>query len=230
MQSQLRIFDVVKDICRNKMGKVPPLFCEYHVLKTLLLLQLKSASRELLMRELHIGESSVRTLINRLKRYGLISTCRKSGCSLTEDGQQSVNEFRKIVPRIVSNINLRRLRLGYFNAGALIKNFPVHGKMRIILWIRDLIVRNGGDAALILQATVNGIIIPPVEVDDWIYEDLVRIKEVLKPDQNDLIIISFAQTQYDAEKALFTTLMTILNMQIKENYFSNSLLSNIIEI
>jgi hypothetical protein len=182
------------------------------------------------MRELRIGESSVRTLINRLKRYGLISTCRRNGCSLTEDGWQSVDEFRKIVPRIVSNINLRRLRLGYFNAGALIKDFPVHGRMRIILWIRDLIIRNGGDAALILQSTVNGVIIPPVEVDDWVYEDLVRIKEVLKPDQNDLIIISFAQTQYDAEKALFITLMTILDMQIKENYFFNNLLSNIIEI
>jgi hypothetical protein len=174
------------------------------------------------MRELRIGESSVRTLINRLKRYGLISTCRRNGCSLTEDGWQSVNEFRKIVPKIVSNINLRRLRLGYFNAGALIKDFPVHGRMKIIIWIRDLIIRNGGDAALILQATVNGVIVPPVGVDDWAYEDLGRIKEVLKPDQNDLIIISFAQTQHDAEKALFTTLMNILNMRIKENYFSNN--------
>jgi len=219
MRTQLKIFNVVKDVCRNRIGKVPPLFYEYHVLKTLLLLWLKPASRGLLARELHIGESSVRTLINRLKRYGLISTCRRNGCSLTKDGWQLVDEFRKIVPKIVSNINLRRLRLGYFNAGVLIKDFPVHGKMRIILWIRDLIIRNGGDAALILQATVNGVIVPPVGVDDWAYEDLGRIKEVLKPDQNDLIIISFAQTQYDAEKALLTTLMTILNMQIKENSF-----------
>jgi len=216
VQLQLRIFDVVKDVCRSRIGKVPPLFSEYHVLKTLLLLRLKPASRVLLMRELHIGESSVRTLINRLKRHGLISTCRRNGCSLTEDGWQLIDDFRKIVPKIVSNINLRRLRLGYFNAGALIKNFPVHGRMGIILWIRDLIIRNGGDAALILQATVNGVIVPPVGVDDWTYEDLGRIKEVLKPDQNDLIIISFAQTQYDAEKALFATLMTILNMKIKE--------------
>ncbi len=223
MLPQLKFLGMIQSLSRNVTGRVPPFFCEYHVLKTLLILQQQTISRERLAEKLCIGESSTRTLINRLKKYRLISTSRRDGCSLTDFGRQVVDEFKKIVPKIILNTNLKKLCLDYFNAGLLMKNFPVYDKTRIILQIRDLVIRNGGNAALILQATVNGIIIPPIGVDDDAYEDLKRIKEILKPDKDDLIILSFAQTQYEAEKSLLMALITFLNNHVKGNYNSINL-------
>ncbi|MEM2194738.1 MAG: DUF4443 domain-containing protein [Candidatus Methanomethylicia archaeon] len=215
MVPDIKILSVIRSLCEKRADKVPPLFNEYHVLKTLLILQQRSASRELLARELRIGEGSIRTLIGKLNKYGLISTCRRYGCSLTDSGKQIIDEFKKIVPKVVLNIDLRKLRLGYFNAGLLIRGLPIYNKSGTILRIRDLVIRNGGDAALILQVTINGVIIPPMGVDDSVYEDLRRIKKALNPDQDDLIIISFAQTLYAAEKSLLMTLITFLNDSVK---------------
>lgn len=97
-----------------------PSFSIFHILRALELIAKNTIGRSSLADELSVGEGVVRTIINRLKEAGLITTSRR-GCNLTSKGVKVWEEYRNVFRRKV-DLGESELTLADHNSAVLIKN------------------------------------------------------------------------------------------------------------
>ena len=165
---------------------------------------------------LGIGESSIRTLINRLKKKSLVTVRKKLGCFPTDKCLSLISKWNNIVS-IAHNLNLDDLSLDDSNSCACVREGALLIEDRHIIILRDLMIKNGASAALIIRAQGEEMKIPMIE-EERSFKGLAEIKKVFIPQDNDLILVSFAKDVANSEKALFKTILSITEIRRSKRY------------
>ncbi|MFP3985076.1 MAG: DUF4443 domain-containing protein [Candidatus Bathyarchaeia archaeon] len=209
MEEVFQLKQVLRELVGAKALGPSPSFSAVHVLKALELIAEKPVGRNRLSKDLALGQGATRTLIERLKEKDLISVDR-AGCILSKRGERVWRALRKVFPR---KIVLRQsgLTVGRFNVAILVKNCG--GRVRFGLEQRDAALMSGAEGATTLVFRDGKLAVPPEQRD--VAEDFPRIYEelvnVLKPRENDVIIIGSADSPDKAEYGALAAMLTLLN-------------------
>jgi predicted transcriptional regulator len=163
-------------------------FDSVHVFKVLQLIENKGhVSRNLLCRELSLGEGSVKTLVKHLKTQGVIETT-KAGTRITSKGKKLSTQFFSAIPAEMS-LSKCSVALGKFNYVVLLKQYGFALKSGIEQ--RDAAIRMGAIGASSLLFSHNSFLMPGTDYDPLIKEPNTArlLLEKLKPENGDAIII-----------------------------------------
>jgi hypothetical protein len=183
-----------------------------HIFKTIQLMYDKGhISRELLCKELNLGEGSIKTLVKHLKMQGLILTSN-SGTKLSDKG---IGLFSQLHASIPTECVIPRcsVALGRYNYGILLKHLGYVIKSGIEQ--RDAAVKTGALGATTLLYRNGKFVIPLTGYDSLRNE--IRIHKLLVkrlvPENGDVIIIGSDHSDpRNAELAAKSAaLMTIMN-------------------
>lgn len=193
---------------------IKPSFELYHIIKLLLLLDLKEPmGRNLLSKELGLGVTSIRTLVKRLRRYGLIDVDVVGGCFLTKNGREIVSKIKKNISKIaeVSAIIDNDLRICNYAFAAILTKFRLRADGIGVANIRDIAIRNGAKAALVIFIKDSKAYLPPDKnINEERYKSLFKVKNFLVAGEDDVIIITFSDDRIIAEKALYNTVVEFI--------------------
>lgn len=171
-----------------------------HVFKTMQLLENeKRISRSLLIKELSLGEGSVKTLVKHMKMSGLVENSN-AGMWFTNKGKTVYAKLHLSIPREM-DFPKCSVALGKFNYAVLIKNIGYTVKNGIEQ--RDAAIKSGAVGATTLIFRHGRLLMPDTR------EDLLRndpkihslILKKLQPEDNDVIIIGSSESKKTAEMA-----------------------------
>jgi len=197
-------------VCEKAPGPSPS-FSVVHVIKALELIAERPIGRNRLSKELVLGEGATRTLIERLKSYGLI-TVNRAGCIFSKKGEKLWNTMHAAFPR---KIVLERsgLTLAAFNVAVLVKECG--SKVKLGMEQRDAALLTGAKGATTLIFKDGKLTVPPdyrnvAEDFPKVYRNLVGS---LKPEENDVVIIGSADTLEKAEYGVLAAVWSLLNNQ-----------------
>lgn len=183
---------------RGVMGPAP-LFSFLDVLNVLEVISREGAiGRQRLSMEVGLGEGSMRTILKRLKKLGLVES-NKLGCALTEDGARFLQVLKS---KLGSPIPLQRsfLAIGESNFGILVKG--AGDKVGSGIEQRDAAVRMGAAGATTLIFKGGKLLMPPTNKsldEDW-PELAENIRQTFAPKENDVIIVCGAENKVAAER------------------------------
>ncbi|MGQ9507164.1 MAG: DUF4443 domain-containing protein [Candidatus Bathycorpusculaceae bacterium] len=186
-----------------------PTFSLFHVLNAIEIMAKQPIGRGMLAENLKVGEGAVRTIINRLQKAGLIAVS-KAGCVLTKKGLSLWKKYKAIFKEKIE-IGKNELTLAEYNFAILVKN---HGhKVKSGMEQRDAAVMVGAKSATTLLFKGRRLIIPSVSsnVADDFPKAANQILKLLKPEENDVIIIVSANTPEKAEYGTLAAAWTLLN-------------------
>jgi len=194
------------------MEKAPgpaPSFSIFHLLRALELIAEKSFGRLKLSEKLKLGEGATRTLLGRLKEAQIITTSR-TGCKLTEKGRKLWKQYRSVFKRKVCLEN-NELTLAKHNVALLVKNHK--DMVKTGMEQRDAAILYGARGAVTLIYTNGKLVIPGVSEDvaeafPEAHEQIIRL---LVPEESDVIIIGYADSQEKAEYGALAAAWTLLN-------------------
>jgi hypothetical protein len=185
-----------------------------HIFKTLQLIKNNGhVGRDLLCRELLLGEGSIKTLVRHLKMHGLVQTSN-GGTRLTNKATKICSELVSALPAETS-LPACSVALGKFNYAVLLKELGFAIKSGIEQ--RDAAIKIGGTGATTLLFKDNKFTMPD---SSSIYDSLrkePRIRrlliEKLKPEEGDVIIIGSADNnekiaELAAKNAAILTMMS----------------------
>lgn len=174
---------IIIDIASPKKG-IRPLFSPYHVFKVLkLLLTSGSLGRPALMRELNLGEASMKTLLRRLRDFGLVTSQKPFGTKLTEKGIELAEAITNLI-YVIESLPADDLCKGCKASAVVVKE----GKKRVedfggVVAVRDEVVRQGATGALVLVVKNGDLLMPtPNEVTHFkgfmMSEHLKKLRDV----------------------------------------------------
>ncbi|VVC05943.1 Uncharacterised protein [uncultured archaeon] len=175
-------------------------FDSVHVFKTMQLMENKKRiSRSVLMRELGLGEGSVKTLVKHMKMSGLIENSN-AGMWSTNKGKTVYAKLHLAIPNEM-DISKCSIALGKFNYAVLVKDIAYNVKSGIEQ--RDVAIKLGAVGATTLIFKNGRLLMPDTR------EDLLRnnpkvhslIIKKLEPEENDVIIIGSSENKKTAELA-----------------------------
>lgn len=188
-----------------------------HIFKTLQLMHDKGhISRELLCKELNLGEGSIKTLVKHLKMQGMVLT-NNSGTKLSTKGIGLFSQLHASIPTecVIPKCSVA---LGKYNYGVLLKHLAYAIKSGIEQ--RDAAVKMGALGATTLLYINRKFVIPltgynSLRNEIGIYKLLV---DRLVPENGDVIIIGSDESDpKNAELASKSAaLLTLMN---HENHF-----------
>lgn len=194
-----------------------------HIFKALQLIEKRGhASRDLLSRELALGEGVIKTLIKHLKMQNIIYTAN-SGTKMTEKGRSI---FSHISSSITAETNIPKcsVALGKFNYAVLLKQFNFAIKSGIEQ--RDAAIKMGAKGATTLLYKDRGFVMPS---SDGTFNLLQKEPEIckllinrLQPiEEGDVIIIGSDDiTKRSAELvAKSAALLTIMDHEKHNTHF-----------
>ena len=175
-------------------------FDSVHVLKTMQLMENKKRiSRSLLIRELGLGEGSVKTLVKHMKMSGLVENSN-AGMWSTNKGKAVYAKLHGAIPNEM-DIFKCSIALGKFNYAVLVKDIAYN--IRSGIEQRDAAIKLGAVGATTLIFKNGRLLMPNTR------EDLLRnnpkihslIIKKLEPKDNDVIIIGSSENKRTAELA-----------------------------
>ena len=186
-----------------------------HILKALQLIEKRGhASRELLSRELALGEGIIKTLIKHLKMQNMIYTAN-SGTKMTEKGKSIFSHIISSIPA-ETNIPKCSVAIGKFNYAVLLKQFNFAIKSGVEQ--RDAAIKMGAKGATTLLYKDRGFVMPSI---DGTFNPLQKEPEIckllinrLQPiEEGDVIIIGSDDVSKRAAElaAKSAALLTIMN-------------------
>lgn len=179
-----------------------PRFTEVHEYRALELIgKYGSLGRKQLADELGVGEGSARTILKRLKERELITSTPR-GHILTRRGREELEaEERKIV-----RINAGPLTVGKVDVATIVKN--ASGKVRFGVEQRDEAIKAGAKGATVLIFEDSKLQLPDRsrKIDEGIDR---AIKEFLKPERGDVIVIGSGSDEKEAERGAFAAAMSL---------------------
>lgn len=147
-------------------------------------------SRKQIVKEIGIGEGSVRTILNQLKNQGLI-TSSKVGHALTLKGKRALEKSQEFI-----QVKVGKLTVGKVNVATLVKEAA--SKVKRGIEQRDEAIKAGADGASVLIFKGGRLRFPDgfVKVDLDASKKLIKL---LKPEENDVIVIGAASDARIAE-------------------------------
>lgn len=200
---------LLEKIVSEKAPGPSPIFSVFHIVRAVELISEKPIGRAKLAESLAVGEGTTRTIIERLKEAGLISTS-KAGCALTKKGLKFWQEYRSVFEKKVE-IGQNELTLADFGFAILVKNCA--HKVRSGLEQRDAAVMIGAKGATTIMHKNGRLVIP--SVSDNVAKDFPKAASqairLLQPKENDVAIIVSADTLAKAEYGALAAAWTLLN-------------------
>jgi len=196
---------VLEKIAGEKAPGPSQTFSVFHILRALEIIAKKSPGRGKLAKDLDVGEGAVRTLIGRLKDFGLVVTS-KSGCSLTNEGLRLWKEVNSVFES-KAEIGRNEFSLADCNVALLIKNCG--HKVKLGVEQRDAAIVVGAKGAITIMVKQGCLVIPSVSknVDKDFPKAATQVRK-LEPEENDVIVIgsadSLAKAEYGALAAAWT--------------------------
>ena len=185
-----------------------------HIFKTLQLIDGDGyVGRELLCKELGLGEGSIKTLIKHLKMNNLVKTSNH-GTTMTERGRAIFSELVESIPA-ETPLPKCSVALGKFNHAVLIKQLGYAIKSGIEQ--RDAAIKIGGTGATTLLFLEDKFVMPTTgRIQDSFRKDPATrelLLDGLKPEQGDVIIVgsSDADRRTAELAAKNAALFTIVN-------------------
>jgi len=200
---------ILEKVAGEKAPGPSPTFSVFHMLRAIELIAKKAIGRSKLAEELAVGEGAMRTMINRLKDAGLITTS-KLGCTLTSKGLKLWNEYKTVFGRKVG-VGKSELTLADYNFAILVKN---HGhKVKSGMEQRDAAIMVGAMGATTIMFKGERLIIP--SVSDNMAKDFPetanRMVRLLQPEENDVIVVGSADNLVKAEYGALAAAWTLVN-------------------
>ncbi|MFN4336886.1 MAG: DUF4443 domain-containing protein [Candidatus Nitrosocaldus sp.] len=189
-----------------------------HIIIALQLMgRLGRVSRALLMRELMLGEGSIKTLIKHMKMYSLLESSRR-GTVLSKKGKELYNSISRI---IVAETRIPKcsIAVGESNYAVMIRG--IADAIRSGVEQRDAAIKVGAVGATTLVYKDSRLMMPGSSNSLYVREQgVMDALQNLKPEEGDVIIIGSASSMNVAElAAYFAALTTLLEMlRIHHNY------------
>ena len=184
-------------------------FSVAHIFHALELVAGKPIGRNKLAKKLDVGEGAVRTIINHLKEAGLIETL-KEGCTLTAKGLSTWKKFEDFFPKR-GEIDKTDLTTAEHNYAFLVKN--TGHKVKSGIEQRDAAIVAGAKRAIVIVSKGGHLIIESVSND--IERDFPKatsqILKVIRPEDNDVIVIAGAYDMQKAKHAAFAASWALIN-------------------
>lgn len=179
-----------------------PRFAEVHVRKALeLVAEHERIGRKQLAEELGVGEGSMRTILNQLKKRGLITSSR-GGHTLTAKGKRSLGK-----PLEFTQIDISSLAVDKINVATVVRGAAA--KVRLGIEQRDEAIKVGAAGATVLIFREGKLQFPDgfLKVEKKQAEALVKI---FNPREDDVIIIGSARDAVKAEEGAKAAARTLL--------------------
>ncbi len=203
----------IKETLANLVYKrAPGPLPAFNVLDLIRFLRILAKSRCMgrgkIARKLDLGEGTIRTIIKRLSEENLIMRSR-SGCSLTHKGEKFWSKIKEVLPKIVE-VKSNELTLAQYSVAVLVRGRAE--KVKNGLEQRDAAVISGAKSAVTIVFKNNRLVIPGVSLD--LKKDYpIAFREIMhsiKPEENDVIIISSANTLKYAEYGALAAALSII--------------------
>jgi len=205
----MKVKEYLEKLVSEKAWGPVPLFSVFHVIRALELIAEKACGRLKLSEELKIGEGTTRTLLNRLKEAGIVTTSR-TGCRLTKKGEKLWMQYRSIFKK-AAQLEKNELTLAKYSVALLVKNREE--KVKSGIEQRDAVIVYGGRGAVTLVCKSGKLVIPGVSQDiaktyPRAYKQLMTL---LEPKENDVIIVGYADTKENAMYGTLAAAWTLLD-------------------
>jgi predicted transcriptional regulator len=167
----------------------------------------KPIGRNKLAEELDLGEGATRTLIKRLAKAQLIATST-AGCSLTQKGLRLLREDESIFRKM--EIGRSEFAFGNYSSAVLVRNMAHNVKSGIEQ--RDAAVTAGAKGATTLLFRKGHLIFPSSNMDATkkFPNGSNQITKLLKPEENDVVIIASSDDSKKAQYSALAAAWTIL--------------------
>ncbi len=198
----------LEEIINEKAPGPSPTFSVFHLLLAIELVAENPVGRGKLAQSLGVGEGAIRTILGRLTDAGLITTS-KAGCKLTKRGLDIWKEYSSIVRKV--EIGKNELTNTSHTYAILIKN---HGhKLKSGMEQRDAAVMTGAKTATTMLYKARRLNIPSVteDAEKDFPKASDKVLKLLKPVENDAVIIVGADNQARAAYAAMAAAWTLLS-------------------
>ena len=179
-----------------------PRFAEIHIRRALeLIAKHKRIGRKQLAGELGVGEGSMRTILNQLKKQGLITSSR-GGHALTPKGKRFLGKPFEFI-----QIDAGDLTVGEVDVATIVRGAA--RKVKRGIEQRDEAIKAGAQGATVLVFKRGKLQFPNgfLKVEKMPAEALVKI---FNPREEDIIIISSARDAVKAEEGAKAAAKTLL--------------------
>lgn len=193
-EKEMDAFRVLDTVTSKTAPGMSPEYSMAHVLKALQLISSgEGIGRQKLSREIGVGEGTVRTLIKRLRKEGLVESSRQ-GLTLTISGREVLSEILRLMKEI--ELPKTEVTIGSRDYAVLVKKAANHVRKGVEQ--RDAALFAGAMGATTLVFDGEHLFMPGIEMkpDASISEMLIKH---LKPERGDVIIIGSAETANSAE-------------------------------
>lgn len=163
--------------------------------------------RYYLKEKLGLGEATIRNILVKMRELGVIESLR--------GGHKLTNKGIEVAEEILDNVKIIDLdtpiKSGKYNVTILIRKMG--GKIRTGIDERDNVIKYGGSGATVLIFRNGKIIFPDsgLEVDLWYPGLSNKIIKILKPCENDVILISGGASKESALTSGLNTAIELLN-------------------
>jgi hypothetical protein len=202
----------LQKICNNYAPSRVISFNMVHVFKALQLVKSRGhISRDLLSKELGLGEGSIRTLMRHLQMNNMIKATN-AGTTMTQKGEALLLELLFSIP---TEMNLPKcsIALGKFNYVVLLKQHSHTIKSGVEQ--RDAAIKIGAKGATTLLFKQNKFVMPSSTNYDSLQKELKISKlliRMLNPEEGDAIIIGSddmhkKRSEFAAKSAALLTIM-----------------------
>ncbi|MFY9795662.1 MAG: DUF4443 domain-containing protein [Candidatus Nitrosopolaris sp.] len=183
-----------------------------HVFKALQLIETRGhISRDLLCKELNLGEGSIKTLVKHLMMENMIKTS-KAGTKMSDKGKKFFAELLSSIPA-ECRIPKCSIALGKFNYAILLKQLST--AIKLGLEQRDAAIKVGGIGATTLLFRKGKFMMPLTNMDSLRKEPQIHrlLIEELNPKDDDVVIIASSnKDEKTAElSAKSAALLTVMN-------------------
>ncbi|HIQ02835.1 MAG TPA: DUF4443 domain-containing protein [Desulfurococcales archaeon] len=215
----MKLDKLLYEVTKAKRG-IKPAYTRYHVLKCLLVVYREEPIGRLkLSKILRLSETTVRTLISRLKELNIVCVDRVGGVYLTSEGREIIGKVMEIFVDYgrIDTAYTERIIPHYKYAYYLKLRIPIQTLNIKLTELRDIVIRCGGEAALILTVENGKLYLPYDETAICEDEDerLKLLRRELGIEGVRTILIAFSsKSEYIAEKAAIETLIELLTSKI----------------
>lgn len=187
-----------------------PEFSLPNIVKTILTIgKNRSIGRQILAKEVGVGEGATRTIIERLKKREIITVTAK-GCDLTQKGQEIYRDLTQRLAQI-EEVEGRELGMGEKYSAILIRGLSSSGQP--ILNFRDAAVRAGASGAILMISTQDKLTVPSVtdNAEDYAPKLARDLKKKMVLRRGDTVLVCGASNYRDAENAAITVALSMID-------------------
>ena len=171
-------------------------------------------SRDLLCRELNLGEGSIKTLVKHLMMENMIETSN-AGTKMSDKGKKFFAELQSSIPA-ECRVQKCSIALGEFNYAILLKKLG--SAINIGIEQRDAAIKVGGIGATTLLFRKGKFMMPTANIDSLRKEPQIQrlLIEELNPKDGDVVIIASSEkdrriAELSAKSAALFTVMNHKN-------------------